>query len=392
DGVREPALRDGLRACWSTPIRDHGTDRVFGTFAIYHRSPRVPTTVEITMVEQTGRLAGMAIKHNEVRQAQQRSEARFRALVQHAADITALLAPNGTIKYISPAVIDILGGDPEKIVGLRFLDYLHPEDRRATAAFLSDLRHGREMPSMRIEFRIPDNDGEWHWIEAIVTDLSHDENVGGIVVNARDITQRKDAEQQLHYLAATDALTRLPNRSHFAQRLTAAIDERGEGESGPTIIFLDLDYFKAVNDDYGHAVGDQLLVAVGERLQGALQRGDILARWGGDEFTILLQDRQEALPTSTRILAAFSRPFLIGPRTLAVSPSIGIATGAPGSDTARLVHEADLALYRAKTTRRACIAVFDPGRDYGATSLSGVSGGTFGSRIQIERSETSPSA
>ena len=170
--------------------------------------------------------------------------------------------------------------------------------------------------------------------------------------------------ERLQHGALHDALTGLPNRTLFIDRLEQSLRRarrRGPG-SGAAVLFLDLDRFKVVNDSLGHQVGDELLRAVALRLDAALRPGDTVARMGGDEFTVLLEDvtdAREATVVAERVLATLADPFDVAGRELFVSSSIGIALGGPDVDPEELIRDADVAMYRAKAQGRARHAVFD---------------------------------
>jgi diguanylate cyclase (GGDEF)-like protein len=170
--------------------------------------------------------------------------------------------------------------------------------------------------------------------------------------------------ERLRHGALHDALTGLPNRTLFLDRLEQSLRRarRRGTERAAAVLFLDLDRFKLVNDSLGHAVGDELLQAVAERLDGAIRPGDTVARLGGDEFTVLLEDvgdAREAAVVAERVLATLHDPFAVAGRELHISGSIGIALAAPEADPEELIRDADVAMYRAKSQGKAGHAVFD---------------------------------
>ncbi len=170
--------------------------------------------------------------------------------------------------------------------------------------------------------------------------------------------------ERLRHGALHDALTGLPNRTLFLDRLEQSLRRarRSDGDGGAAVLFLDLDRFKVVNDSLGHQAGDRLLEAVARRLDAALRPGDTVARIGGDEFTVLLEDMtdaREATVVAERVLATLAEPFTVAGRELVVSGSIGIALGGPDADPEELIRDADVAMYRAKADGTASHAVFD---------------------------------
>jgi diguanylate cyclase (GGDEF)-like protein len=187
--------------------------------------------------------------------------------------------------------------------------------------------------------------------------------VGGVVVNYRDITERNALEEQLRHQAFHDNLTGLANRSLFRDRLDHALARASRGIRPTAVLYLDLDEFKAVNDRLGHAEGDRLLVAVGERLRSATRAGDTIARLGGDEFAIIVEDTDaaEAGQSAARILEVLAKPFPLGERQVAARASIGIAIqSVDGADADELLRRADIAMYAAKARGGDCHVFYEP--------------------------------
>jgi diguanylate cyclase (GGDEF)-like protein/PAS domain S-box-containing protein len=290
-----------------------------------------------------------------------RSEERFRSLVRNSADIILVLQEDGAIAYESPAVERVLGRTTEERIGRSPLDLVHPDDRDVAKRLLVDLAEtpGAEATA---ELRLRHADGSWRTIEAVAKNLLDDAAVGGMVVNYRDITDRKQLEEQLRHQAFHDALTGLANRALFMDRLEHALARSSRGDRRMAVLYLDLDDFKAVNDSLGHPVGDRLLVAVSERLRGALRPADTAARMGGDEFAILLDE----LPAGTqrreiaeRLLRTLRGPYAIDGRQLLVRVSIGMATPRAGGESADdLLRNADLAMYAAKRKGKDRVELF----------------------------------
>jgi diguanylate cyclase (GGDEF)-like protein/PAS domain S-box-containing protein len=289
-----------------------------------------------------------------------RSEARFRSLVQNASDVIVVVDASANILYESPAVERILGYTPQDRMGTNALATIHSDEASRVVEILSYVaQNAGEFRTL--EFRVKHADGDWRWLEVTVSNLLNDPSVGGIVGNYRDVTERKVLEEQLAHQASHDALTDLANRALFRDRLQHAL-ARGVRHGEPTsILFLDLDDFKTVNDSLGHSAGDEMLVAVAERLSGCLRKSDMAARFGGDEFAVRLEDtgRKEAEVTAKRILRTLAVPVDVQGRQLRAEASIGIVVAEGGRGTQEeLLRNADVAMYAAKGGGKARYAVF----------------------------------
>lgn len=286
----------------------------------------------------------------------QQSEGRFRSLVQNSSDVVAVLDLNGRITYESDALRRVLGHDPATRTGRTFAEGVHPDDRVRFATLFTSLsaRHGAQQTA---DFRARHADGSWRWVEAIGLNSVSDEAVRGIVLNFRDVTERKRLEDQLQHEAFHDPLTGLANRALFADRVNHALARRTrQAVDGVAVLFLDLDDFKVVNDSLGHVAGDELLRAVGERIRACLRQQDTPARLGGDEFGVLLEetDQQASAGIAERIMVALNQPFSVAGRQIFVQASIGIAMSDRRSPSAsargaeELLRNADAAMYTAK--------------------------------------------
>jgi diguanylate cyclase (GGDEF)-like protein len=181
-----------------------------------------------------------------------------------------------------------------------------------------------------------------------------------VVINVRDVTERRRAEAELAHHATHDSLTGLPNRPLFLERLGESLYRYKWSTRRPAVLFLDVDRFKLVNDSMGHEVGDQLLVEASRRLRAAAGAGDTVARFGGDEFVVLCSPATDPVEAAERLLATFDQPFRLGGQSFFLSASIGVAS--PESVHSRpieLIRDADTAMYRAKEMGRGRLAVFD---------------------------------
>jgi diguanylate cyclase (GGDEF)-like protein/PAS domain S-box-containing protein len=290
------------------------------------------------------------------------SEQRFRALVHHASDVFTVIGADAVIRFQSPAIEQVLGYLPEDLIGRSFPDLIEPDDRETAGQLFAQSRTRPGVPTMGEVRMRPLGEGQAaRRFEMTATDLLDDPTVRGLVLNYRDITERALYEERLSQQAFHDALTGLPNRALFHDRLEQALQQRGKTVG---LLFVDLDQFKVVNDGLGHDAGDQLLREVAERLGGCLRDGDTLARLGGDEFTVLMPDiagAEVAEAVATRIEHRLRPPFELPGQSVFVTASIGIATGAAADDRPEaLLRDADAAMYEAKAGGRARHAVFHP--------------------------------
>src|SRR5215217_4388875 len=305
-------------------------------------------------------------KRKEVDKVIKESEERFRSLVQYSSDIITILEADGTIRYESPAVERVMGYKPEEQGGTNAFGSVHPDDReRALGMFAEILKSPGLHPPL--EFRVPHKDGSWRYLEHVVNNLLDDPAVGGVVINTRDITERKALEEELHHQAFHDPLTGLPNRALFMDRLEHALTRANRQGSKVVVLFMDLDNFKVVNDSLGHKAGDQLLVAVAERLKTCLRSEDTAARLGGDEFTILVEDIAgvgEVVQIAERVAEILQPPFALEEQEVFATVSTGIALNSTAQEQpADLLRHADLAMYRAKHRGKARYEVFETSMD-----------------------------
>jgi len=305
---------------------------------------------------------GLAYAEKERFEASLRySDERLQALVRHASDAIVVIDAEGSVLYASPALERLLGHGPHDLD--RFDAGLIHEDHLAQAQALFQDVLTRPSAVRWIEVPLAHADGQYRWCEVGVTNMLDDPAVGGLVCNMRDITERRSAREQLTFQAYHDALTRLPNRWLFLDQLERAQVDARMNDQGVGVLFLDVDRFKLVNDSLGHEVGDRMLVVVAERLANCLRPRDIVARFGGDEFTVLLRDladAEAAVRVADRIMEAMRDPLVFDGHELFASASVGIALSHGGADAAGdLLRQADLAMYVAKEKGRARWELFD---------------------------------
>ncbi len=465
----------GVRAYAGAPLRAPGAG-VVGCLCIMDTVPREWTAEEVETLE--GLAAGVdaelarRLAEGELRHAGREREAReayYRTLLEQTLESILVVDGGGRIRSVTPAAVRALGYTPQELVGRRALALVHPDDRRHVAATLYTRATGGVHP---LEYRVRDRDGGWRVFEGVGRDLRHDPVVGAVVVNARDVTERRRVEQEILRLtsfprnipnpilecgpggepvylnpaaerllrelgidepagflagahpelvraclesgdgmrdvevrvgarvfawtyqpdpaagtvhlfaeevtdrkrveerllhdALHDTLTGLPNRLFFMERLGQAL-ARARRRTGETfaVLFMDLDRFKLVNDSLGHPAGDELLAGVARRLRGCLRPSDTVARFGGDEFAVLLEDLggpAGATRVAERIRDAVATPFDLDGYEVFTGISIGIALPSGAEVTPdELLQNADTAMYRAKASRTSRYEVFDWG-------------------------------
>jgi diguanylate cyclase (GGDEF)-like protein len=207
-------------------------------------------------------------------------------------------------------------------------------------------------------------DGQWRIVNVVMTNLFDEPDVGAIVLNSRDVTERHALEQELNHQAFHDTLTGLANRALFFDRLSHAMDRSARENNSVAVLFLDLDDFKTVNDSFGHPAGDQLLVEVAKRIRSATRPGDTVARFGGDEFAVLVEAGfmpVAAQEVAERIIDALNPTFRVLTNDVAMRPSIGIAIADRPLETPDdLLRDADLAMYVAKRKGKGRFEMYQP--------------------------------
>jgi diguanylate cyclase (GGDEF)-like protein/PAS domain S-box-containing protein len=292
------------------------------------------------------------------------SEARFGTLVQNSSDLITVLGPDNTILYQSPSIERVLGYTHEEVTGSSFERLLHPDEQGRLLRRLSE-GAGAGGRAEVIDCLLAHKDGTLRHFEILHTDLLSDTTVGGIVLNGRDVSERKAFEEQLAHQAFHDPVTHLANRALFNERVRHAVARTLREGVGMAVLFVDLDDFKTVNDSLGHAVGDRVLLEVAKRISGSVRAADTDARFGGDEFAILLEDVQDiqtAVETAERILDSLTRPLELDTNHLVIRASLGISIAEPGNptDAGEMIRNADAAMYIAKGDGKGGYRMFEP--------------------------------
>jgi diguanylate cyclase (GGDEF)-like protein/PAS domain S-box-containing protein len=294
-----------------------------------------------------------------------RSEARFGSLVRHSSDLITVLGADGTIVYQSPSSLAVLGLDPEELAGTRFQELLAPGESSRLVQILGDGSARRAGQTEVLQAALRHRDGSVRQFEIQYTNLLDDEHVQGIVLNARDISERRQFEEQLAHQAFHDPVTGLANRALFAERVRHASARALRDGVGVGVMFLDLDDFKTVNDSLGHAAGDEVLTEFAKRLEGIIRASDTAARFGGDEFAILMEgvrSADEAVETADRVLATMAVPLRVHHKELLLRASMGISLAEPGTvvEPEELIRNADAAMYNAKRDGKGGYRLFEP--------------------------------
>jgi diguanylate cyclase (GGDEF)-like protein/PAS domain S-box-containing protein len=312
-----------------------------------------------------------------IRAESRKREELFQIVTENAADMIALVDVKGNRLYNSPAYRRILGYSAAELGETSAFDQIHPDDRFKV---LEAAREARNTGlGKKLEYRIRHKDGTWRVLESIAGTIRDERGeVAKLVIVNRDITERVRAEQQLEHNSFHDALTGLPNRRLFLDRLQQLFERaQRKPEQQYALLFVDLDGFKVFNDKMGPAVGDQVIIEIGQRLAACLRgedtvsrqqddlslRNPVLSRMGGDEFTILLEsvtDPSDAMRAAQRILAAVAEPLFVEGREVRASASVGIALSAITHTRAEdLLQDADVAMRRAKALGGSRCDVFD---------------------------------
>jgi diguanylate cyclase (GGDEF)-like protein/PAS domain S-box-containing protein len=327
----------------------------------------LPVSVSASPIINNQQVVGMVMEIRDMSQEKnsqallKKSDERFRALIEKSSDVVALIDTRGDVHYVSPSVRRVLGYDATEYLVANSFDYVHPADLNyVMEEFEKLLAHPSD--SSIAEMRVRHADGAWRWIETLSTNLLRDPNVGGIVVNFRDVTERKNAEEKAKYQYYHDSLTDLPNRNYFTEQLGHLVASGKKQLFG--VVIIDLDRFKMINESLGHTVGDRMIQEVSLRLNNALEDSDILARLGGDEYGIILNNitREEEIgQVCSKILDCLKPAFKFENHDLFITPSIGITVYPyDGVDVSTLLKNADSALYRAKEIGRNNFQYYNP--------------------------------
>lgn len=366
-GLRGVVRRSETHESVVTVPLSTGTEPPFGLLSVCHERPDRFGARQVELLVRLAAQASVAIEHARLLSTtaaayeQARGEAaRLAALTATVQDCLVVLGPTGSVDFHSPSFAALTGHDAQSCQDVLLSDLCHPLDLGLLEELLERCREqGRYGP---VEFRLRSSGGAWIWFEVMAGSF-RDQRRGGqaIVLSLRETAHRRELESQLRHLAYHDELTGLANRTALIESVRARLSDF-ESWTDIVVLFLDLDLFKTVNDTLGHAVGDELLAAIGRRLEEIVRPVDLVARLGGDEFAILLTDTDEqgAKAVVDRLFSLLEVPFTVRSEQLNVSASVGVAMARPGEDLDEVLSRADLAMYEAKAAGRNRYAFFTP--------------------------------
>ncbi len=305
-------------------------------------------------------LAARSHQDQALADTRQLAERRLAALVSRSAEAIFLLGPDLRVRYASPGTARLFNATTPA-VGAALLDLIHPADQMRARTALDEIRRGGG--DTTVEWRIARADDQWLTCENALSNQFDDAAVQGLVVNVRDISERVALEERLRHQSLHDPLTGVANRALFIDRLMQSLVRRRRLGGSVAVLFLDLDHFKLINESLGHLAGDHLLRLIGQRLVDTVRAVDTVARFGGDEFAVLLEDagsQNEVIGVAGRVLHVMSMPLVVDARPTVIGASVGVAFAQDGDSADALMRNADLAVYKAKSGGRARVAVYEP--------------------------------
>ncbi|KAA0548168.1 diguanylate cyclase [Bacillus sp. BGMRC 2118] len=317
-----------------------------GTFILFLQEDHKLTSYEDSIIQYFFNLVKLAFE----RKQETLYKEVYHLVENNISDLITVIDLQGTILFASASHEQILGYHPNELSGRKVRDFLHPHDQEWIHHFLDEI--SKSETTILRECRLFKKNRNEIIVESKGV-LVKDENdsMSKIVLVSRDITVRKEAEATIKFMAYHDPLTGIPNRRKLKDKLEKQIRESKRNQTSFSILFVDLDNFKMINDEYGHEMGDDLLIKVTERMTNFLPNTCFLARWGGDEFTIIIPESDDEYPhiIATNLLEEMSGPFIIEGKVITITPSIGISVfPRDGEDVKTLFEKADKAMYWAK--------------------------------------------
>ena len=368
------AVAAGLRGIVGFPVRSGR--RVVGMIALHTWAPRELDEGLLAVMNDVGSQIGEFVERKRAEMALQESEKRMRSVLDNVSDGLATIEQSGIIESANPAVVKLFGYSEEELVGQQ-ADVLIATTHRSAFVNYLERRLKLDIPvSGAHETMGKRKNGSLFPLEFVVSSMQ----IGSrhlFIATLRDISERKAHTDALEYQALHDALTGLPNRSLFGDRLRQALLAARRNQKMFGVLLLDLDRFKDINDALGHDRGDSLLQEVTARLRGVLRATDTIARLGGDEFAVLTTDAKhpdDVVSTARKILASLEGPFAIADQMVETGASIGIAMyPLHGDDPSTLLRRADVAMYVAKRSGGG-YAVYAPEQEAQTLRRSGLAG------------------
>ncbi len=339
---------DGMLLCPLMLEHRPSGDPLIGVIAIFGEQ-RVLADLAATMDILAHQVA-LAVERIMLRQEliRQGSQAYFRTLVQDTSDVILIIGDDGRIRYATPSAASMFGD--VTVEGAYMWDIVADGKREELEPVLAR-RPGELSFTRDVDREAIRHDGTRIQLQIRTSDLRDDPTVGGLVLTLRDVTEQRQLEEQLKHQAFHDALTGLPNRLLFQDRISRQLAVARRDGTTVGVLFVDLDDFKVVNDTMGHGIGDELLAAAGARLSGLVCGSDTAARLGGDEFALLIGNVADPVAveaTADRVVQAFSVPIPLVSGAVLTTVTIGVATTEDSANTDELLKHADLALYAAK--------------------------------------------
>lgn len=363
DPYRPLAESEGLRSCWSTPVKD-SRGSVVGSFAVYYRHPHRPETSELGISDRLRNLAGIAIERARAEQDLRHSEALYRATFENAAVGIAHLDPSGRYIQANPQLCKLLGYEESELQKMTFADVTAREEVTRDKEARERLLAG-DIDNYYVEKRYLRKDGSTVWANLSVGAVR---DAGGhlerLVVVAEDVSAAHQLSEKLSYQARHDALTGLINRQEFEQRLAEFLEQVRLDQAEGALCYMDLDQFKLVNDTAGHVAGDEMLRQLAPRLRACIRSADTIARLGGDEFGVLLRgcgvgDAVHVAEKMREVIEDFQFAWERHSFRLGVSIGLVPLSGHTFATTTEVLQAADTVCYTAKDEGRNRVVVWD---------------------------------